>query len=499
MLLALLLIAAPSAFDAFQAPLRSSARAATWKRHALAPATESCAWAAAKFGDAKDSVSDASTMAAALRDVWLAVEEMLKEEEGEYWTNPRTRGSEKIPRSPRSASKWRPAPRALPQGRDAGKSRENGGVSGASGGLQRCVRALWLRAVLLRAPPLRVRREAQGGRAGAAAAGDVQRGQRRDVLGDGCTNPRETALPNGAEFTAGGADDDAWDDDWDLDLPDGEAQKDGSAVYDAGAKLDPEGLSDAELVEINKRWVQSVVAGLGVCPFATSSERAGLPLGEVAYPIVRCTDAETMYKAFWSEVARLQDTDERSLSTTMLVAPSFCLRSADSFDVFSTTLTRALEPLAVDEGDLGIQLVFFHPGYEFRDGADRMQAADSDSQAARDAAAGNFARRSPHPMINILRTPQVRAAQRVIPTGAVYVQNQRTLGQVGTERLQDMLEQAEWEGLQDYKVDRREGLWKRAAKVTEAVEAAEGSREGLEDIDFDDDKELTVAADKAQK
>mmetsp|Transcript_29008 Transcript_29008/g.92764 ORF Transcript_29008/g.92764 Transcript_29008/m.92764 type:complete len:407 (+) Transcript_29008:655-1875(+) len=233
-------------------------------------------------------------------------------------------------------------------------------------------------------------------------------------------------------------------------------------------------------------WVQAVVAGLGVCPFATSAQRAGLPLGDVYYPIDRCTDAEKMYKSFWNEVVRVQQSDERSLSTTMLVAPKFTLTNADAFDEYASTLTKALEPLGLDEGSLGIQLVFFHPFYEFRDGADRMDAGVADSQSSRDAAAGNYARRSPHPMINILRTPQVRAAQRVIPTGAVYVQNQRTLGQVGTEKLQDMLEGADWEGLEGNKVDRRQGLWKRAATVTQAVEDAQGSREGITELDFDD-------------
>jgi hypothetical protein len=56
--------------------------------------------------------------------------------------------------------------------------------------------------------------------------------------------------------------------------------------------------------------------------------------------------------------------------------------------------------------------VFFHPLWTFRDGGARFG----------DGAAANYARRSPWPMINILRTSQVRAAQRGIPTGLVYTQ-----------------------------------------------------------------------------
>ena len=62
-------------------------------------------------------------------------------------------------------------------------------------------------------------------------------------------------------------------------------------------------------------------------------------------------------------------------------------------------------------------------------------------------AAANFARRSPYPMINLLRTPQVRAAQKGIPTGSVYDINEKNLHSVGVQELQDMLDARDWEGL----------------------------------------------------
>jgi hypothetical protein len=39
-------------------------------------------------------------------------------------------------------------------------------------------------------------------------------------------------------------------------------------------------------------------------------------------------------------------------------------------------------------------------------------------------------------MINILRTNQVRAAQKGIPTGAVYKQNEENLNAVGSATLE---------------------------------------------------------------
>ena len=69
-------------------------------------------------------------------------------------------------------------------------------------------------------------------------------------------------------------------------------------------------------------------------------------------------------------------------------------------------------------------------------------------------AAANYGRRSPIPMINILRTPQVKAAQKGLPTGLVYSQNEETLGDIGTEKLEEMLRTLDWSAVNDVKVDR---------------------------------------------
>jgi hypothetical protein len=59
-------------------------------------------------------------------------------------------------------------------------------------------------------------------------------------------------------------------------------------------------------------------------------------------------------------------------------------------------------------------------------------------------------------MINILRTNQVRAAQKGIPTGLVYKQNEKTLSGIGVEKLETMLRLRDWGEIEDIKVDRRD-------------------------------------------
>ena len=201
--------------------------------------------------------------------------------------------------------------------------------------------------------------------------------------------------------------------------------------------------NDEEIVKLSKVWVDKICSEMGICPFTQGPDKAGLPIGPVYYTVDRSTSMEDIYAQYWEEVVRVQDRDEKDLSTTLLITPEFCMDNVEMFENFSTTLTQPLSALGVEDF---IQLVFFHPHWSFRDGGAR----------GGQGAAANYARRSPWPMINILRTNQVRAAQKGIPTGLVYKQNEKTLSSVGVDQLETMLRLRDWSEIADVKVDRKE-------------------------------------------
>ncbi|KAL3937317.1 MAG: hypothetical protein SGARI_002166 [Bacillariaceae sp.] len=209
--------------------------------------------------------------------------------------------------------------------------------------------------------------------------------------------------------------------------------------------------NDEDIMSITKAWVAKICSDMGICPFSSGADKAGLPSGPVYYTIDRSTSMEDMYAAYWKEVVRVQNQDEKDLSTTLLIGPEFCLDHVEVFESFSTTLTQPLSALGIEDD---IQLVFFHPNWVFRDGGER----------GGEGSAANYARRSPWPMINILRTNQVRAAQKGIPTGLVYKQNEKTLSGVGVEKLETMLRLRDWGEIADVKVDRKEMEALRVAK-----------------------------------
>ena len=211
--------------------------------------------------------------------------------------------------------------------------------------------------------------------------------------------------------------------------------------------------TDEQIISITERWVQRMMSDLALCPFTQSSARSGIPPGPVHYAVDRhVSTPEDAYASYWDEISRLLNTSEHDISTTLHILPTFCTDGGrvEMFEQWADTLTATLDDGISNLDDLcdSVQLIFFHPEWTFRDGGrDRLGASGM---------AGNYARRSPWPMVNVLRTHQVRVAQRGIPTGLVYQQNERTLSAIGPERLERMLRLRDWEDVEDMKVDRRD-------------------------------------------
>jgi hypothetical protein len=201
--------------------------------------------------------------------------------------------------------------------------------------------------------------------------------------------------------------------------------------------------SDDVIIDVSKKWVDKMMADLALCPFTQSADKSGIPLGPVRYHVDRVTTMEDAYMVYWSEVCRIEQVTQEEISTTLHILPEFCMNSVEQFEQWADTLTGTLEALAVEEL---LQLIFFHPQWTFRDGGDRSGTG----------LAANYARRSPWPMVNILRTNQVRVAQRGIPTGLVYQQNEKTLSRIGTDQLEKMLRLRDWTDVEGMKVDRKD-------------------------------------------
>ena len=142
-----------------------------------------------------------------------------------------------------------------------------------------------------------------------------------------------------------------------------------------------------------REWIERVVVGLDLCPFAAEplrEERVRLRVSDARTP-------EHLASDLADELARLDREPPSVIETTLLIHPRVLLDFQD-FNQFLDVGDLLLGRLGL-VGE--IQIVSFHPDYRF-------------TGAAVDDPA-NATNRSPHPMLHLLREDSVAAATRTHP------------------------------------------------------------------------------------
>lgn len=174
----------------------------------------------------------------------------------------------------------------------------------------------------------------------------------------------------------------------------------------------------SESVAQTRRWLEQMVVGLDLCPFA----RGPLQAGRVRIAVSVATDLEMALADLGVEFERLVGTPTEQLETTLLVFGSMFGDLEDFLD--ATELARAL--LTASELDGELQLADFHPDYVFAD-------VPEDDPA-------NATNRSPNPIWHLLRETSVgRAADGHPDVGSIPERNQRLLRGMDPEKLRKLL------------------------------------------------------------
>ena len=134
-----------------------------------------------------------------------------------------------------------------------------------------------------------------------------------------------------------------------------------------------------------QQWLEEVVIGLGLCPFAGQPVAKGLH--HIAVLDVQSIDSALA--ALRIECEKLMTADPKELETSLLILPYLF----DDFLDFNDFMSEANNLLA-DNGWPGqLQLAGFHPRYQF---------FGTDPEAA-----SNLTNCSPYPIIHILREDSV--------------------------------------------------------------------------------------------
>jgi len=168
------------------------------------------------------------------------------------------------------------------------------------------------------------------------------------------------------------------------------------------------------------RWVDKMVVGLNLCPFAAR------PLSEqrVRFALCEASDDDSIYQAFLQETERLLETPLAELETTLLIVNQALLEFDDYLDMLAV-----LEDALIEAGLEGVvQIASFHPQYVFADVSEGDPA--------------NYSNRAPYPIFHLLREESLqKALQSFDQPELIPENNQKKLRELGEQGIARLLEE----------------------------------------------------------
>jgi uncharacterized protein len=176
---------------------------------------------------------------------------------------------------------------------------------------------------------------------------------------------------------------------------------------------------DQVVLEHTRRWISSIVIGLGLCPFA----RRVFDSGRIRYAISHARDEKSLVNDLANELQVLLASPGAQVETTLLIHPHVLGDFLDYND-FLGVVEQLLEELRLCGT---IQVASFHPQYRF---------AGTELNAAE-----NYTNRSPYPMLHLLRETSVsQAADASDEVSDIPRRNIETMRDLGQEYIQSLLQ-----------------------------------------------------------
>ncbi|WP_100638514.1 DUF1415 domain-containing protein [Marinobacter salexigens] len=175
-------------------------------------------------------------------------------------------------------------------------------------------------------------------------------------------------------------------------------------------------MNDGTVVQATRKWVEDVVVGYNLCPFA----KRELVRDRVRFVVSEADNEDGLLQALQTELLRLDD--EPEIETTILIHPHVLQDFAD-YNEFLGAADGLLTYLDME----GIyQIASFHPEYQFA-------GTESDD-------AENYTNRSPFPMLHLLREASLEAAIDNHPdVDGIPLRNIELMNKLGAEKMRTIL------------------------------------------------------------
>ncbi len=168
-----------------------------------------------------------------------------------------------------------------------------------------------------------------------------------------------------------------------------------------------------------RRWIETIVIGLNLCPFA----RRVFDAETIRYVVTEATDTASLLDALTTELQRLVAEPISTVETTILIHPQVLQHFLDYNDFLSDAdqLLETLELTGI------VQIASFHPDYRFS--GTKLNDVE------------NFTNRSPFPMLHLLREESVtKVANDPDFLDGIPERNIAVLRALGRKKLMAMIE-----------------------------------------------------------
>jgi len=175
-------------------------------------------------------------------------------------------------------------------------------------------------------------------------------------------------------------------------------------------------MGETEIISATRKWVEDVVVGYNLCPFA----KRELVRNRVRFVVSEAKTEDELLQALHSELQRLQD--EPEIETTLLIHPGVL----QDFGPYNEFLDAADGLLAYLDMEGVYQIASFHPDYQF---------AETEPDAAE-----NYTNRSPFPMLHLLREASLEAAIDSYPdVDGIPERNIELMNELGSDKMRSIL------------------------------------------------------------
>lgn len=134
-----------------------------------------------------------------------------------------------------------------------------------------------------------------------------------------------------------------------------------------------------------KQWLEDIIIGLNLCPFAKTPYENGL----IRLTSSDQTELENVLNDFVAEIERIHHDGPSKISNTILYYPKLSINFQEFLDIYASC-NVILEEIQATQL---YQIVVFHPQFLF----------DGIEENKRD----HFVNRSPYPMLHILRKEEL--------------------------------------------------------------------------------------------